>query len=333
MIRSSSSCAARSGAATSSPSAARACWRRCSATGTGSSRRPITGAPRAAVHTPQYLRFLETAYARWRELPDASEEVVANVHPFPGQPCTYPEHIVGLAGYHMGDTACPIGAGTWEAAAWSAHCATHAAQLVLDGERAAYALCRPPGHHAYVDRANGFCYLNNAAIAAQHLRAAHARVAILDLDASRQWHPGHLLPPRRRADRVDARRRAQHHAVLRRPRARDRRGRRAGYNINRPLPVGTGDAGYLEALRRVFLDIRAYAPGARWWWRWAWTPTSAIRTRGWPSPPGLRPDPGRGRAAGLPTVLVQEGGYLSDDLGPNLASAARLRLRRLRRPP
>ena len=156
------------------PSAARACWRRCGATGTRSSRRPIT-APRRARCTRRNTCDSWKPRTRWRELPDASDEVVANVHPFPGQPCTYPEHIVGLAGYHMGDTACPIGAGTWEAAAWSAHCATHAAQLVLDGERAAYALCRPPGHHAYVDRANGFCYLNNAAIAAQHLRAVHAR--------------------------------------------------------------------------------------------------------------------------------------------------------------
>ncbi len=281
-------------------------------------------APRAAVHTPQYLRFLETAYARWRELPDASEEVVANVHPFPGQPCTYPEHIVGLAGYHMGDTACPIGAGTWEAAAWSAHCATHAAQLVLDGERAAYALCRPPGHHAYVDRANGFCYLNNAAIAAQHLRAAHARVAILDLDV----HHGNGTQGifYRRADVLTVSMHADAHNTT--PffvgHAHETgEGDGLGYNINRPLPVGTGDAGYLEALRRVFLDIRAYAPGAL---------VVAL---------GLdahERDPYKGLAVttggfglilaevarlGLPTVLVQEGGYLSDDLGPNLASALR----------
>ena len=107
-----------------------------------------------------------------------------------------------------------------------------------------------------------------------------------------------------------------------------------GYNINRPLPVGTGDAGYLEALRRVFLDIRAYAPGAL---------VVAL---------GLdahERDPYKGLAVttegfglilaevarlGLPTVLVQEGGYLSDDLGPNHSQrVARLRLRRLRSPP
>ena len=218
-------------------------------------------------------------------MPDASDEVVANVHPFPGQPCTYPEHIVGLAGYHMGDTACPIGAGTWEAAAWSAHCATHAAQLVLDGERAAYALCRPPGHHAYVDRASGFCYLNNAAIAAQHLRAVHARVAILDLDV----HHGNGTQGifYRRADVLTVSMHADAHNTT--PffvgHAHETgEGDGLGYNINRPLPVGTGDAGYLERCAACSWTSAPTRP-ARWWWRWAWTPTSAIRTRGWPSPP------------------------------------------------
>ena len=184
----------------------------------------------------------------------------------------------------MGDTACPIGAGTWEAAAVGA-LRHHAAQLVLDGERAAYALCRPPGHHAYVDRANGFCYLNNAAIAAQHLRAVHARVAILDLDV----HHGNGTQGifYRRADVLTVSMHADAHNTT--PffvgHAHETgEGDGLGYNINRPLPVGTGDAGYLEALRRVFWTSAPTRP-ARWWWRWAWTPTSAIRTRGWPSPP------------------------------------------------
>ena len=105
-------------------------------------------APRAAIHTPEYLRFLATAWERWQALDDASDEVTPNVHPFPGQPCTYPDSLVGQAGYHMGDMACSIGQHTWNAAVWSAHAATHAAALVLEGERATYALCRPPGHHA-----------------------------------------------------------------------------------------------------------------------------------------------------------------------------------------
>ena len=97
-------------------------------------------------------------------------------------PATYPTHIVGRLGWHTIDTSCPIGPGTWAAACAATDVATTAAQLVMDGEDAAYALCRPPGHHAYRDLASGFCFLNNSAIAAAHLRLKHERVAILDVD-------------------------------------------------------------------------------------------------------------------------------------------------------
>jgi acetoin utilization deacetylase AcuC-like enzyme len=72
--------------------------------------------------------------------------------------------------------------GTWQSALVSAHAAISAADAILEGNVAAFALCRPPGHHAYVDRASGFCFLNNAAIAAERLRSRYARVAILDFD-------------------------------------------------------------------------------------------------------------------------------------------------------
>ncbi|WP_059413812.1 histone deacetylase family protein [Cupriavidus basilensis] len=286
---------------------------------------PDLGAgPRAAVHTPEYLRFLETAYARWRQLPDASEEVLPNIHPFPGQPCTYPESVVGQAGFHMGDTACSIGPDTWRAATGAANAAAHAAQLVADGERAAYALCRPPGHHAYVDRANGFCYLNNCAIAAQHLRQFHARVAILDID----MHHGNGTQGifYRRSDVLTV-------SLHGDPRlftpfftghAHERgEGEGLGYNLNLPLARGTGDDAYLAALAEACATIRAYAPGAlvvalgldaheR-------DPYQALAV----TTPGFARITAEIARLGLPTVLVQEGGYLSDDLGPNLSSALR----------
>lgn len=281
-------------------------------------------APRAAIHTPEYLRFLETAYARWQLLDDPSEEVMPNIHPFPGQPCTYPDSVVGQAGYHMGDAACSIGAQTWQAAVASANVAVHAAELVIDGERAAYALCRPPGHHAYADRANGFCYLNNVAIAAQHLRRRHARVAILDIDVHHGngtqgvfYHRSDVLTISLHADPKNFTPFFVGHAHER------GEGAGLGYNINRPLALGTGIEGYLPSLRDACDSIRAFAPGAL-----------AVAL-------GLdahERDPYRGlkiatgdfalimaeiARLGLPTVLVQEGGYLSDDLGPNLASALR----------
>jgi acetoin utilization deacetylase AcuC-like enzyme len=278
--------------------------------------------PRAAIHTPRYLHFLETAWARWQALPDASEEVLPNVHPFPGQPATYPDSLVGQAGWHLGDMACAIGPHTWQAAVWSAHVATQAAQLVIDGERACYALCRPPGHHAYADRANGFTYLNNAAIAAQVLRGRHARVAVLDIDVHHGngtqgifWRRSDVLTVSLHGDPHFCTPFFTGHAHER------GEGDGEGYNLNPPLARGTANAGFVQALQVALTQIRAYAPGAlvvalgldaheR-------DPYQALAV----STDGFAQVLAEIARLDLPTVLVQEGGYLSDDLGPNLRSA------------
>jgi len=282
------------------------------------------GGPRAAIHTPAYLRFLETVWQRWQALDDPSFEVMPNVHPFPGQPCTYPDSVVGQAGFHMGDMACSIGPHTWQAAVWSAHCATHAAQLVAEGERAAYALCRPPGHHAYADRANGFTYLNNAAIAAQVLRQRHARVAVIDIDV----HHGNGTQGIfwRRADVLTVSLHGDPHFCT--PfftgHAHERgEGEGLGYNLNLPLARGTDTAGFLQALAGALHTVRAYAPGALvvalGLDAHEHDPYKALAV----STAGFGLIAAEIARLGLPTVLVQEGGYLSDDLGPNLASALR----------
>ncbi|MFT4103101.1 MAG: histone deacetylase family protein, partial [Burkholderiaceae bacterium] len=207
--------------------------------------------PRAAIHTPQYLRFLETAWERWQQLDGASDEVLPNVHPFPGQPCSYPDSLVGQAGYHLGDMACSVGRHTWQAAVWSAHVATHAAQLVLDGERVAYALCRPPGHHAYADRANGFTYLNNAAIAAQHLRRRHERVAILDIDVHHGNGTQGIFWRRRDVLTVSLHGDPHFCTPFFTGHAHEAgEGDGLGFNLNLPLPRGTRDDDYLAALAR-----------------------------------------------------------------------------------
>jgi acetoin utilization deacetylase AcuC-like enzyme len=278
--------------------------------------------PRAAVHTPQYLRFLETAWERWQQLEGASEEVLPNIHPFPGQPCTYPDSVVGQAGYHMGDMASSIGRHTWHAAVWSAHAATHAAQLVLDGERAAYALCRPPGHHAFADRASGFTYLNNTAIAAQHLRQHHQRVAILDIDVHHGngtqgifWRRKDVLTVSLHGDPRFSYPFFTGHAH------EIGEGDGLGYNLNLPLAPGTGDEGFLAALATATATIRAFAPAA------LVVALGLDAHEGDPYQTLAVTTSGFGRVLaevarlGLPTVLVQEGGYLSKDLGTNLASA------------
>lgn len=286
--------------------------------------RDFGAGPRAAVHTPAYLRFLETAYARWQLLDDPSPEVMPNIHPFPGEPCSYPDSVVGQAGFHMGDNACSIGPHTWAAATSAAQVATEAAERVLDGERAVYALCRPPGHHAYVDRANGFCYLNNAAIAAQHLRQRHARVAVLDIDV----HHGNGTQGifYRRADvlTISLHGDPRFFTPFFTGHAHERgEGEGLGYNLNRPLPLGTDVDAYLGALREACELVRAYAPGAL---------VVALGLDAHERDPyqGMRITTA-GFALllaeiarlGLPSVLVQEGGYLSEDLGPNLVSALR----------
>ncbi|QHI97068.1 histone deacetylase family protein [Xylophilus rhododendri] len=278
--------------------------------------------PRAAIHTPRYLHFLETAWARWQELPDASEEVMPNVHPFPGQPASYPDSLVGQAGWHLADMACSVGRNTWEAATWSAHVATHAAQLVMDGERAAYALCRPPGHHAYADRANGFTYLNNAAIAAQHLRQQHDRVAILDIDVHHGngtqgifWRRKDVLTVSLHGDPHFCTPFFTGHAH------EIGEGEGEGYNLNLPLAKGTPDAGFLQALGKAHQAIRAFAPGALvvalGLDAHEHDPYQALAV----STAGFSTILAEIARLGLPTVLVQEGGYLSEDLGPNLSSA------------
>ncbi len=278
--------------------------------------------PRAAIHTPQYLRFLETAWADWQQLDGASEEVMPNVHPFPNQPFSYPDSLVGRAGYHLGDMACSVGRHTWHAAVWSAHVATHAAQLVLEGERAAYALCRPPGHHAYADRANGFTYLNNAAIAAAHLRQRHARVAILDIDVHHGNGTQGIFWRRRDVLTVSLHGDPHFCTPFFTGHAHEvGEGEGLGFNLNLPLARGTRDDAYMQALDTATTTIRAYAPGALvvalGLDAHEHDPYQALAV----STPGFGRILGEIARLGLPTVLVQEGGYLSEDLGPNLASA------------
>lgn len=278
-------------------------------------------APLAAVHTPEYLTFLATIYARWQRIPEASAEVVPNIHP-DRRDFAYPASAVGQAGYHMADTACPISAETWESVYWSAQTAAHAARLVAGGEGAVYALSRPPGHHAFTDLAGGFCFVNNTAVAAQVLQSSgHQRVAVLDLDL----HHGNGTQGifYRRADVLTVSIHAD--PVRFYPFFWGHSGERGegaglGYNLNLPLPRKSGDDAFLKALDAAIERIGAFAPGAL---------VIAL---------GLDPfeeDPFGGLSVstdgfarigercgkiGLPSAIVQEGGYVCDALGDNLTA-------------
>lgn len=282
-------------------------------------------APIAAVHTPEYLQFLENVYVRWRRIEGSSEEVIPNVHPVARGPAAmemgYPDSVVGQAGYHMADTACPIGPGTWKAACESASCAVEAARRVVEGASACYALCRPPGHHAFADMAGGFCFLNNTAIGAQWLTAAGRRVAVLDVDVHHGngtqgvfYRRGDVLTVSLHADPI------RFYPFFWGYAAERGAGPGLGANLNLPLARGTGDDEYLLALDRALARIRSFAPDvvvvALGLDAFVGDPLAglAITTHGFG-----RIGEAIGRL-GLPGVLVQEGGYPSDELGANLVS-------------
>ena len=275
-------------------------------------------APVTAIHTPAYLHFLENIYQRWQQIEGASEEVIANVHPN-RYSSAYPDSAVGQAGWHMADTACPVGPKTWASALASANTAIEAAQNVLDGIGSVYALCRPPGHHAFADMAGGFCYLNNSAIAAQRLRQGYKRIAILDVDVHHGngtqgifYHRDDVFTVSLHADPV------RFYPFFWGHRHERGESAGAGFNLNCPLERGTSDEDYLQTLEDALSRIDSFCPEAM---------VVALGLDAFQGDPlaGLSITTegfqkiGRAIAAlKLPSVLVQEGGYLCRELGENL---------------
>ena len=139
-------------------------------------------APIQRVHTPDYVAFLETCWQDWLAAGKPGEAIPA-VWAGRGMRHRIPKDIDGRLGYYSFAAETSISEGTWEAARASANVALTAQKLVADGERAAFALCRPPGHHAHADLFGGYCFFNNAAIVAQAFRdQGYGKVAILDVD-------------------------------------------------------------------------------------------------------------------------------------------------------
>jgi acetoin utilization deacetylase AcuC-like enzyme len=277
--------------------------------------------PIAALHSPEYLTFLQTIHARWQRIPGAGAEVIPNVHPA-ARTDSYPKSAVGQAGFHQADTACPISAGTWPAAYWSAQSAIAGADLIASGDRAAYVLSRPPGHHAFGDLAGGFCFLNNSGIAAERLRRGGLRPAIVDVDV----HHGNgtqgifydrddVLTVSIHADP------ARFYPFFWGHRHERGKGRGLGCNLNLPLARGTGDDDYLKtlaiALQRVAsfgADVIVVALGLD---ASVDDPFQGLAVTG----DGFARIGAAFAATGLPVLFVQEGGYLSDTLGQNLTRA------------
>jgi acetoin utilization deacetylase AcuC-like enzyme len=227
---------------------------------------PADRASLEAVHTAELLDFLRDAPGAWETLPEHGPELVPNVHPTPEmirEGARRSTTVVGQLGWHSFDTASPITVDTWPAALAAASGAIAAASEAAEG-RSAYALARPPGHHAYASRIGGHCYLNNAALAAEHLRRlGAARVAVLDIDSHHGngtqgifWERGDVFFASVHGDPDRYYPWFVGHAEERGA------GEGLGCNLNLPLAFGTADEGWLAAIGTAIDAIRSFGADA-----------------------------------------------------------------------
>jgi acetoin utilization deacetylase AcuC-like enzyme len=269
------------------------------------------------IHSPDFLTFLEGAHAAWAETNHG--DAMPNTWPGRGLRQVIPEKIGAKLGYYCFDTSTPITAGTWRAALSAAEVALTAGGRLTAGAGAAFALCRPPGHHAGKDYYGGYCFLNNAAIAAQSfIDRGAARVAILDVDyhhgngtqaifydrkdvfflslhADPKWDYPYFLGF---ADEVGE-------------------GAGEGFNANYPMPWGTVWSRYVEALSDALARICRYGPdvvvvslGVD---TFKEDPISKFKLEmaDYPKIGAMIAELGR------PTLFVMEGGYAVEEIGIN----------------
>ena len=271
------------------------------------------------VHAPDYIDFLPTVWPEW-EKSGRGGTAMPSTWPTRGlRGDVPPATIEAKLGYYSFDAGATFVKGTWDAIKSSHDTALTAAGLVGNGERAAFALCRPPGHHAGSGFMGGYCFINNAAVAAQWFRdRGAARVSILDVD----YHHGNgtqeIFYSRADVQVVNLHGDPMQEYPYFLGHA-DERGEEEGegFNHNFPMPWGTSWAEWSAALDRGCELIAGYAPdivivslGVDTFER---DPISRFRLR-----TDDYPRIGRRIAAlGLPTLFVMEGGYAVEEIGVN----------------
>ncbi len=276
-------------------------------------------APLLRVHPGDYLEFLQSAHSRWRE---AGREGDAFPYTFPivrRRTRTF-KRIDADLGHYGFDTSSAIAEGTWQSAYWSAQTALAGVDAVMCGG-SAFALCRPPGHHAGSDYFGGYCYLNNAAIAAEAALARGLRkIAILDVD----YHHGNGTQ-----DIFYARSDVAFASIHADPLTdypffwghadETGEGDGEGANLNLPLPRGTRWQQYERALDRSLEWLAGFSPellivsfGAD---TWGGDPISHFQLE----TADYRSVARRIASSGRPTLILMEGGYAVDALGANVA--------------
>lgn len=278
-------------------------------------------APLERVHAPRYLRFLARAWGMWSALGQTRDALPA-VWPIRGfRDDVEPDNFIAQLGLYSFDSGTPFTAGTWEAAQLGADIALSAVSLVRQGARAAFALSRPPGHHAGADFLGGYCFVNNAAVAAQALvDGGCERVAVLDVD----YHHGNGTQSifYERADvlfqSIHGDPKTEYPFYLGHA-DEIGRGAGAGFNRNFPLPAGASNAQWFDALDQACRGIAAHRPGALVVSlgvdTFAGDPISKFRLEA----PEYRRLGEALAALGLPTLFILEGGYAVAEIGDNVA--------------
>lgn len=283
-------------------------------------------APLRTVHTDDYLDFLRTAHARWRELyPEGPRADWVVPYAYPNRHMqARPASILGQVGHYLSSGTSPIGAGTWAAIAGAANAAVEATDTVLAGRMQAYALCRPPGHHAYADLGAGFCYVNNAAIAAHRLGATLGKVAVLDIDVHHGNGTQGIFWSRDDVEFVSVHADPDWGYPFFAGRA-DEAGAGAGlgHTLNLPLALRSGDGPWLAAVDAGLARIgQAGVRGlvvSLGFDAFHKDPSALLSV----TTAGFEAAGQRIGALDLPTMLVQEGGYAVAELGTNLAAFLR----------
>ena len=276
--------------------------------------------PIYAVHDKDYIDFLASCWTEWlaSEAKDKSTLLPATFalrrHP------QKPTSLLGRAGYYIMDLSACIVEGTYQAALASANCALSAAETVVNGEQTAFALCRPPGHHAGKDYAAGYCFINNASVAANWL-SAKGKVALLDVD----YHCGNGTQDifYERDDvltisiHADPNFEYPYYAGY-----ADETGAGTGLGFHKNFPLepsaGTDEARYLLALEEALRLIRRFEPNylvvSAGMDIYADDPLGTIKV----TTEGIGEIGKRISALDLPTIIVMEGGYNNEALGKNI---------------
>ena len=279
------------------------------------------------VHSPRYLAFLESAWTQWLELDPGN----GDRQPFPSvwpvrtlRSDVEPGNFTARLGLYSMDNGSPISAGTWAAAKAGADAAATAASLLSQGVRGAFCATRPPGHHAGADFMGGYCFINNAAVAAQALLDRGCRrVAVLDVD----YHHGNGTQsifyerPEVLVVSLHGDPRTEYPFYLGHA-DETGAGPGQGFNLNLPLPAGSSAAAWFDALEmacarteRDLPDALVVSLGLD---TFAGDPISTFKLQA----SDFSRLGARLKRLGYPTVFVLEGGYAASELGTNAANVA-----------